>query len=275
NQNFSKFEFGEGLGVSLNYPLDNHNSESFLINFNCSASIGIGLTEIFNISLWTDNSGDFDISNFTTGLSGIFNSTVFTFDFDSFGSYNWTCRVCDNDENCVTGSNRTINILPIVENSQTYNSTTIETSLESFSINVSYDSSRWLTIAANLIYNETSYTGIQSGTGNTINFEKTINIPQIESQTNISFYWGIILTDATGTYNYNSTFNNQTITTLQIINITSNACSAGFFETINYTFSDEGNLTSLNSTIDYNFKFGIGNYSSEVIMGSFTDINSF
>jgi len=53
------------------------------------------------------------------------------------------------------------------------------------------------------------------------------------------------------------------------------ACSAGFFESVNYTFADEGNFTNLNVDVKYNFKFGIGESVFKVVNGSFTDISSF
>lgn len=162
-----------------------------------------------------------------------------------------------------------------LENSQTYNPTTYESSIEDFEINLSYDSSEWLDISATLYYNETGYSGDETGSGDHLVFDTSIITPPVDSDTNITFYWTITLTNATGIYYYNSSFYNITILTLPDIVITDGACAAGMFASINYTFAGERNLTALNANIKYNFKFGIGNLTANVVSGTFTDISSF
>jgi len=163
----------------------------------------------------------------------------------------------------------------IIENSQTYNTVAFETSNETFTLNMSYDSTYWLTSSATLYYNGTIYNGTKSGTGNTITFTTNLVVPDVDSETNIVFYWNVALTNSTGDYYFNVTSHSQTVKTLPEIIITSLSCSAGFFETINFTFADAGNLSSLTADIGYNFKYGIGNLTSNEIYGNFTNISSF
>jgi hypothetical protein len=93
---------------TLNSPINNYNSTSQTITFNCSAR---------------DN---FDLDNVTFYLNGIVNQInttglnntnyIFTKTL-SDGNYNWTCGACDNLNQCTNASVRYLNIdtiLPII-----------------------------------------------------------------------------------------------------------------------------------------------------------------
>jgi len=130
-----------------------------------------------------------------------------------------------------------------IENSQTYSTSTYETSNELFNINLTYDSSYYSGISGTLIYNGTSYTGTKIGTGNTILFSKTLTIPSYAIGSNTSFYWLI---------NYQNLFNSsdngiiQTATINQSVNpILLYDCSSSTNQTLNFTAYHEVNLTSL------------------------------
>lgn len=257
NQNFSQFTFdAEELGslsVSLNYPLDNHNNLSTSINFNCSASTP--LESLSNITLWTNSSGTFQIENYTTGLTGVSNSTTFIDSFTSVGNYLWNCQGC-NATSCAFGSNRTLTIDSISENSQTFNATTSEFSQENFRINITY-SDLFSSVVANLVYNGTSYLGTNVfESGKDITFSRNIDIPSIAGSTAETrpFYWEIALSGI-GSARVNSSFNNQTIDPLFFT-----ICNATYPSPIyvNYTVYDENNLSLLNVSFDATFSFGIG-----------------
>jgi hypothetical protein len=134
------------------------------------------------------------------------------------------------------------------ENSQTFNSTSTEYSIESFLINVTYNETLFTSISSNLTYNGTSYVGQKSGTGNNVLFSKTLNIPATPSIQNKSFYWTTALTNSTGTYYFNSTFKNQTIYPLlfgpcdSAINLTT--------KVLNISFIDETTGLYMNATMD-------------------------
>jgi len=123
--------------------------------------------------------------------------------------------------------------LGFIENSQTYNNETIEGTIETFEINITYDSDFYENIQGNLYYNDTSYIGTQSGSGNNVVFTYELEIPNVGSETNFTFYWEIVLVN--GTYNpFNSTSYNQTVSILAL-----DDCSAYSTLMLNYSLKDE------------------------------------
>jgi len=147
-------------------------------------------------------------------------------------------------------SNLVFNNLGFIENNQTFNSSTYETLSESFSINLTYDSSFYTGISANLVYNNTNYAGTKIGTGNTIQFSKTLSIPSISADTNKTFYWIIALTNSSGTSYFNSTFNNQTIKNFGI-----DDCSAYSNRILNISLKDEEFKTYLTGNIEVSLTY--------------------
>lgn len=96
--------------IRLNSPDDNYFSSTNAVEFNCSSYILDGVT-IANMSLLTNQSGTFQIENFTTGLSGTLNETIWNHTISNDGTYLWGCQVCDSDGDCsFAGENRTITI---------------------------------------------------------------------------------------------------------------------------------------------------------------------
>jgi len=153
----------------------------------------------------------------------------------------------------------------LFENSQTFNAIVYETSNENFNLNITYNSSAYTGITANLIYNGTSYAGTSSGTGSTRNFSRTIPIPSISIQTNKSFYWNIGLTNATGTFYYNSTFKNQTINPISF-----ELCTPALNKTyINFTFKDESTGNYLNASMDLaTWTYSMGTATKSLIISN-------
>lgn len=243
-------------------------SDWYTINYTNDSYIQINNTQIWN------HTGGFNTTTQISNFAQIINNYIstasavagyylipFIFHSDTIGILEYFNLDFSNDG--------------VLENSQTYNSTTYESSIENFEINFTYDSSKWLDVSATLYYNGTGYEGDGAGSGDDLTFNTSVTIPSVDSDTNITFYWTIALINTTGTYYYNSTFYNQTILTFSDLEITDGACSAGNFAAVNYTFADERNLTSLNANIKYNFKFGIGDLTANVVSGTFTGISSF
>lgn len=138
----------------------------------------------------------------------------------------------------------TFNNEGFTENSQTYNSSTYETASETFSINITYDSNAF-TSSAKLYYNGTEYTGTKSGTGNTISFYKVMDMAEVSSITNKTFYWTIKLTNSTGDYYYNSTTGTQTINPIYF-----GLCNGTYTDDfLNLTFQDESDSSEINASI--------------------------
>ena len=137
------------------------------------------------------------------------------------------------------------------EEGQSYNPNTTVLATENFGINISYNSSSYSAISAILTYNNSNYTGIETGSGDNIIFNSSITIPQITTQQqNNSFFWNIILVNANGNNFFTSNKYNQSVSLVNIDN-----CTANTIRLINYTLYDEDSLgqiiagPSLNTTV--------------------------
>jgi len=158
--------------------------------------------------------------------------------------------------------------LPFYKNDVIYNSSTYETKNESFIISLTYDSGNYTNINVVLTYNNSNYSTIKSGSGNNVNFSFSLGIP-IYNQTVINnFYWNIGLTNATGTYYYQSDTYNQTVIVFTDL-VTSSSCNN---KSLAINFDDEINFTSLNVTFDYNFIYHLGSNVTKSLYGSLTGV---
>jgi len=171
------------------------------------------------------------------------------------------------------GSNTTTWSYNILENSQTYNELTYGSSYEDFILNITYDSSEWSAISATLMYNNTEYIGAKAGTGDTIEFSTSIQVPTQATEVNKTFYWQIGLTNASGITSYNSTFNNQTISPIVL-----HLCDAVYtIPTLNFTIKEAGTFALLNGSIEATFDYwggGDGTISQEYNYANTTDNNT-
>ena len=195
----------------------------------------------------SDNSTNINITN-------IINRTIIFYVNDTFGHMNFTSRSWN---------------YTIFENSQTFNDETLEGTIETFTANITIGESSSIAIAS-LVYNGSSYIGSFSESGNnsilTINF----TIPTVGTETNITFYWSLQLSD---TQIINLTSHNQTI-----VSITLDNCSTNTVVLYNYTVVDEGNQSRLTNTttelsinlLDVERENYIYNFSYKYL-----DINSF
>jgi len=103
----------------------------------------------------------------------------------------------------------------VLEISDTYNNETTEGNIETFNITINYSSTEYPNIQGNLIYNGTSYVGTKTVAGENTTFSRTLEIPPVTADVNITFYWEITLFDDTD-YDYDSTSNNQTVRNMVI-----------------------------------------------------------
>jgi len=129
------------------------------------------------------------------------------------------------------------------ENSQTYNVTTYEMSLEPFQINITYDSTYYNGIFTIFTYNNTNYSATKTGTGDTILFTKSLIVPLVSATTNLSFYWTTTYSNATDIFYYTSQVNNQTVYNLGV-----DDCSVYTNEIFNFTLRDEETKDEINGT---------------------------
>jgi len=268
--------YNSGLGltftqdVNLITPPNNNITLSGNIIFTVNSS---STGNMINTTLYVWNASNQKLTNFST-ITGTYNLTTLSLKLGS-GSYTWNQYSCSDLVECKWSlSNRTLIVKSIIENSENYNTNVQETSNQSFQINITYNSITYPSITANLIYNNTAYTGTKIGSGNTILFNTSIIATDITTPSNIPFYWTFGLNDGSTITYINSTFHNQTVSTISVINITTGVCSAGWFESANYTFKDSENLTTLtNITVKYNFKYGVGGVDSEELYGEFNHTN--
>ena len=161
----------------------------------------------------------------------------------------------------------------VFENNVTYTSAVYEGSTESYVINLDYPESDYPTISAELIYNGTTYTSTDSGSGNNSIFTSSIDIPSTSVSTPYTFYWEISLNDGSTITMVNTSSYTQTVTPLTTLNISNADCVAGMFQAVNFTFSDANNLTNLSMDVNYNFQYGTGNSTLKRVYGSYTGIN--
>ena len=76
------------------------------------------------------------VLNDTTSWNGFSNETTFSKQL-TLGSYNWSVIACNNLSSCGISEFRDFNISEVVFNSQTYNTSTSESSPEQFIVNIS------------------------------------------------------------------------------------------------------------------------------------------
>jgi len=262
--------------VTLNSPVDYYNTTVSLINHNCTADAGVGGT-VANISLISNLSGSFIRTNSTTGLTNQIEGVDYNLSYN-VGTYDWYCEACFNDGTCsVSTDNYTISIKRIVENSASYSNPVQSTSNNTFSINITYVPSNWLSSSATMNYNGTVYTTSKTASGNNLIFNNSLVVPNALTSTNYSFYWNISLTNVTGTYYIQTGSYSQLVQPLQEINITSGSCSPGYTSAFNFTSLLEANLSKINlASISYNLQYGtLGNGTALISSGTFSDIESF
>lgn len=149
----------------------------------------------------------------------------------------------------------------ILENSQTYNSSTYETSSEQFIFNFTYQSSLYVSTVANLIYNGTEYLSDVSCSNGLCLAVKTIDIPTVNSGTGSQlkyFNWNITLYDLNGNASsYSSEVKQQNVSEI-FFQTCGGAVTA---KTLNFTAYDEQNLTRINPfkhLATYNYWLGNG-----------------
>jgi len=151
----------------------------------------------------------------------------------------------------------------VLQNSEIYNTLTYETASETFSINLTANSS--LT-DVDLIYNGVSHdTTLSSGL-----YNMTFDIPN--SVGNKTFYWD---------FTYADTHINSTIYYQYVNNTLLGICDASLNLTvpyINFTFVDEETLTSINATIDtstWTYYLGSGTITKSLIFSNTTANNNY
>lgn len=137
--------------------------------------------------------------------------------------------------------------IDFIENSNNFNQIVTSGSSETYTLNITYNSSFFTNSLAYLVYNGTQYTGTKSGSGDNILFTKSLNVPGVSATGNFTFYWSIILNNGTDNY-YNSSFNNQTVSLIGIDNCSLYSNLLYNFTMVNEETQDKINPLNENTT---------------------------
>jgi len=212
--------------ITLNAPDDNYVTVNQTITFNCTGEDDV---EVKNISLYLNGE-----RNTTQAGDGSNDLELYETLRIGFGKHqNWTCLVVDDINLAAWATNRTFNISEWSEISQTYNENATEGNIEKFEINISYDTIAFTNVEGNLYYNNTKYVGDKTTLDLYTNFSVSVEVPTVTTKTNITFWWDIVLINASSNH-FNSTVYNQSVA-----NIGADACSTFTTRIINATLRDE------------------------------------
>jgi len=212
------------ISVSLDSPVDAF--ETIDTSFFFSGDFNWeGIGNFTNSTLFVWNPDNTLFGNNRSDINGTTNSTNLSLSNFVIGDdYKWnyySCGINDTSNNICdfAVSNKTFDIKAFEENSQTFSSQAFEQTNETFTISINYTSAIHSPIYAFLEYNNTVYSGAQTGTGDTISFSKEIDLPSVNTNTNISFHWEFLYS---GSKYYNSTFQNQTIDSISLDDCSTN-----------------------------------------------------
>lgn len=233
------------------------------INLSGFTNYGINITKlnvsINNIEIYYYPINFTQLNNRTNNFYKILNQYL-----SSCSIVNGYCNVpiafSSNSAGILSYSDLLFNNFGFIQNNLSYNTSVSELSSNNFNINLTYDSEYYTSINANLIYNNTQYSATKSGNGNTIIFSSSAISPNINTNTNIPFYWTIQLNNGTNTEYYNSTEQNQSVLPVNI-----GVCNATFTKVIvNFSNFDEttrARLLSPTNNNTYNVDLRLGSPS--------------
>ncbi len=222
----------EPEGVELISPLNNTIISTNQINFTANySSVGI------SISNATYNIWDSDGNLFNQTIVSVPNTNTTTLQIGEFvaDEYFWNVEVCGVNATASTcdwsDNNFSFIWRPFSVIDEFWNNKTTEGNTELFRINITLNSG--FTISqANLIYNSTSSPGgVLSTGGNNYTLIEEITIPGVRSQTNVSFYWSVIMGDGS--------IGNTTARDQTILNLSIDDCSTFTNQIYNFTVVDE------------------------------------
>jgi len=238
--------------INITYGSGNFNYGALAQNHTINFTI---TDDNLDVVLFEYNGTNITLSNVTTGTNESINFTLVK---DLY-----TATIYANDS---TGNveSEVINwSYKIFENERTYNNSSLVTSLEEFSLNITTDGTQ--TPIIYLVYNGNDYLTTLSGGL----YKKNVSMTNAGNHT---FYWRIDYGTAT-ILTYNSTQEVADVSSMEIVN---GSCGAGLTKVMNFTFFNEINLTSIeNVSVKYNFQYGISNSTGANYYGRIDDVTLF
>lgn len=243
------------LNVNLTMPADNtHTSVNTQVFNSTIYPTNLNITNA-TLYVWYINHSNY-ISN-TQNITTLSNETTivnWTLSSIPYNDFVWNVLACGNNSICYDApSNYSFTINAFTENSQSYNATTTETLSESFMINITYNTSIYTLGIGVLRYNGTDYLGSATTSGPDTLFRRSISVPSVTSQQNVTFKWMFTFTGANGTFYDNSTEKYQNISVI-------NASVYDFpynVPFINFTIYNESSLARVNATFKATFNYGL------------------
>lgn len=223
--NYSFFLDNDGPTFNLNYPTE-------IINFSYAGNylqINFTATDTNLDDCWIEYEGVNNSVSCTSGTPALYNLTL---------TETKTAKIWGND----TLGNENYSAISwdykIFQNDLDYNNLTTETFTEEFILNITLGSGVSLS-SAYLNYNGTNYATSINSSGDMRILIRSINIPYVTSEENISFFF--VLNTNQG--QINSSAFNQTIRSLDI-----DDCSVNTHLILSYTIYDEDNRSKLNAS---------------------------
>jgi hypothetical protein len=138
----------------------------------------------------------------------------------------------------IAGKSISFNI--IEQNNVSYTPILPEGSSDNFVLNLTYNTTKYPNVIANLYYNGNRYSTNRNKVGNNTIFSRSLMMPLVNANTNYSFYFEIV---GFG----NTTLYNQTVTNINFFD-----CNLGNASTImNISLWDERNQSLINGSIEY------------------------
>lgn len=158
--------------------------------------------------------------------------------------------------------------------SETWENPINELTNTTFQINVSYDDVMADQFAY-LNYNNTRYPATITTQGNNRSFVVNIQPPNVGTSTSINFFWEMNMTNTTNVIYFNTSTQSQSVTDLSVLTVAPH-CSAGLFPAFTFNIFDEGNISVMNTSVEYNVKYGTAsNTSSYTVYGSIASAHDF
>jgi len=128
-----------------------------------------------------------------------------------------------------------------------YTTPVLETSSQTFTLNITRDSDYITNANATLHYNGTAYTPTETTNGTYFYYTKTITMPSVDANTNVTFNWTYTLEGEENT-------TSRTASETQLIyNIDMDDCSTYNITALNFSLVEESNNASINGSMDFTF----------------------
>jgi hypothetical protein len=269
--------------VDLNLPVNNYNSSTTSIIFNCSAIDNSALANI-TLNIWNSN-GILNYSNITS-LTGTSNSTTWIKTLKESQNYSWNCLVYDNsDLNAWGATNYTLfidTIYPTIEYKESTETSENYLKRNNVWVNVSASDDR--------LANITIY--LYNSTGDLKQSSTSTSSPYFVNFTGLSdglYYFNSTTSDSAGNSNSTSTRNVTVDLTLPTVNFVTPYTSSGTYSQTNievnasvtdtnfanvtiYIYNSDGSLNQSNSSTSTPYYV---NYTNLVDGTYYTNLTAF